>query len=314
MGVQLLNTFLHKTAFDVTERVHMNDLRGKRVVIDAYIYIYRYAGKGNIIENIYSMCSIFRRYGIHAMFIFDGHNISTDKNNTLQKRRDDKVLSKIKYLKYENQLVDMVDGAGRDKLLADMVALKKRCIKITRADVDEVKTLLDAYGIMYRTADGEADELCASLVINKMAYACLSEDTDLFVYNCTRVLKYFSLIEHTAIMYNLTNIITNLGISFANFQVMCICSGTDYTRKHRSIFENYNLYLESDKAPDFKYWLIHNGYLTSEEQDNVDNECLRYNNTKNAMDSQPYFLIRNRAYNYINLHNVLSRHGFVFIG
>lgn len=313
MGIQLLNTFLNNTVSDVTEKVHMGDLCGKRVVIDAYIYMYRYAANGSIIENIYSMCSIFRRYGIHAMFIFDGYNISADKDHTLQKRRDDKGVTAIKYSKCENKLVDMAEGDEKDKLLKEMVTLKRKSVKITKADVCEVKSLLDAYGIMHRTADGEADELCAALVINKRAYACLSEDTDLFVYNCTRVLKYLSLVQHTAIMYNIANITSHIDISISNFQVMCVCSGTDYTRKYRSIFENYKLYLESGKIPDFKQWLLDNKYLTKEEGDNVEYECLRYNdNTRKVLESKTYFLIRNRKYNYVDLRNILSMHGFVF--
>ena len=39
----------------------------------------------------------------------------------------------------------------------------------------------------YYTAINEADELCASMVINGFAWACLSEDMDMFVYGCTRV-------------------------------------------------------------------------------------------------------------------------------
>jgi len=313
MGVQLLNTFLRRTVSDVTNMIHLSDLSGKRVVIDAYIYMYRYAVDGSIIENIYSMCSIFRSYNIHAIFIFDGYNISADKDNTLQKRRDDKDAAAIKYSKCENKLVDMVEGVEKNKLLEVMVTLKQRSIRITREDVYGVKSLLDAYGIMHMTADGEADELCAALVINKSAYACLSEDTDLFVYNCTRVLKYLSLVQHTAIMYNISNITNRLDISFENFQVVCVCSGTDYTRKYRSIFENYKLYLESEKTHDFKQWLLVNEYLTREEGDNVDYECRRYNdNTRKVLDSKPYFLIRNRKYNYVNLHNILSKHGFVF--
>ena len=36
---------------------------------------------------------------------------------------------------------------------------------------------------------GEADELCAKLVIKRYAYACLSEDMDLFVYGCNKIMR-----------------------------------------------------------------------------------------------------------------------------
>jgi len=52
-----------------------------------------------------------------------------------------------------------------------------------------------AYGVSYIDADGEADQLCASLVLKNKVYACLSEDMDLFVYGCPRVLRYLSFIK-----------------------------------------------------------------------------------------------------------------------
>ena len=70
-----------------------------------------------------------------------------------------------------------------------MSELRRTFVKITKRDINAVKQLLDAYGIMHREATGEADELCAALVINKVAYACLSEDTDMFAYGCPRGLE-----------------------------------------------------------------------------------------------------------------------------
>ena len=75
--------------------------------------------------------------------------------------------------------------------------------KITREDIETVQNLFDAYGIKYITAKGEADVLCASLVIKKKVFAVLTEDMDLFAYTCPYVLRYFSLANHTCILYDL---------------------------------------------------------------------------------------------------------------
>ena len=64
---------------------------------------------------------------------------------------------------------------------------------INKGEIEEVKKLIKLFGLSYVTADGEADEICAKMVISNQAYACLSEDTDLFVYGCPRVLRYISL-------------------------------------------------------------------------------------------------------------------------
>ena len=72
MGVRLLNTFLRKTSTRGTYTRHLRVLMGKKVVIDASIYIYRFLAEKNLIEHIYLMCSILRHYNIHPLFIFDG--------------------------------------------------------------------------------------------------------------------------------------------------------------------------------------------------------------------------------------------------
>ena len=84
--------------------------------------------------------------------------------------------------------------------------------KITE-DIKLIQDLFDAYGIKYMTAKGEADVLCASLVIKKKVYAVLTEDMDLFAYTCPYVLRYFSLANHTCILYDLKKILTKLNIN-----------------------------------------------------------------------------------------------------
>ena len=54
-------------------------------------------------------------------------------------------------------------------------------IRLKYNDIINVRDLLDAFGVYYIEATGEADEMCAKLVIKKYAYACLSEDMDLFL-------------------------------------------------------------------------------------------------------------------------------------
>ena len=93
---------------------------------------------------------------------------------------------------------------------------------------DNVKNLIRAYGATYYDAIGEADELCALLTVKDKVWACLSEDMDMFVYGCPRVIRYFSLLNHTAVLYDLNGILTSLGISQKELREICILSGTDY--------------------------------------------------------------------------------------
>jgi len=109
-----------------------------------------------------------------------------------------------------------------------MDALKKKFVYISKKDVEDVKMLIKFYGATYYDAHGEADELCALLVIKNKVWACLSEDMDMFVYGCTRVLRYLSLLNKTVIFYNTKEILNNLGISQKELREICVISGTDY--------------------------------------------------------------------------------------
>ena len=50
-----------------------------------------------------------------------------------------------------------------------MTALKKKFIRIKKQDIINVQNLMDAFGVTYIEADGEADGVCAKLVIKRYA-------------------------------------------------------------------------------------------------------------------------------------------------
>ena len=83
-----------------------------------------------------------------------------------------------------------------------MEALKKKCVFLKKADINKVKYLIESYGYSYYVANGEADELCALFVRTKRAWACMSEDMDMFVYGVARVLRNFNLIENSIVLYD----------------------------------------------------------------------------------------------------------------
>ena len=73
MGIKNLNRFLldqcKKTAIKKTPLKH---LRGKMIVIDTSIYMYKFSGQDALLENFYLMISLFRKHHIVPLFIFDG--------------------------------------------------------------------------------------------------------------------------------------------------------------------------------------------------------------------------------------------------
>jgi hypothetical protein len=145
-------------------------------------------------------------------------------------------------------------------VLWDKCAQKGLFVNITANSIDKVKELMDSYGACYLEAPQEADELCAILAVKNKVWACLSEDTDLFVYGCPRVLRYLSLLNHTAVLYDMEKILCELGLTQAQFREICVLSGTDYnsctTYCLEKLLELYKKFLNlSDNTKTFYEWM-----------------------------------------------------------
>ena len=78
----------------------------KKITVDISIYLYRFKEMGNLLENIYLMCSIFRYYNIHALFIFDGKYLK-NKNETMRKRKESKKQAKKKFNAIKEKLTQI---------------------------------------------------------------------------------------------------------------------------------------------------------------------------------------------------------------
>jgi 5'-3' exonuclease len=130
-----------------------------------------------------------------------------------------------------------------------MERLKKKFVILKSEHIQNAKTLLQAYGMTYYESPGEADMLCAKLVSKNIVYACLSEDTDMFVYGCNRVLRYISLTSSTAILYEFQGILKTLDMNICEFRQLCIMFGCDYlphnktqNYKNMTIFNSYKMF------------------------------------------------------------------------
>ena len=298
MGIRCLNKLIYKCSKKGTQKISLFKLKGKTVVVDISIYLYKFASIGKLIENIYLLCSTLQFYGIKPICIFDGFS-PKEKTNEIIQRRERKKEAEKKYIKLENIIKNEKNKKVRLDIKKQMNMLKRKFITVSRADRKNVKELLTLMGISFYQAKGEADELCANLVIKGEAYACLSEDTDLFVYGCPYVLRYLSLRQHTAILYNLDLILQDLKLNLSNFRKICILSGTDYNNaENNNIFYFYN-----------KYKYSRHIY--------INDKCQKIYNMfdlKNKNISKDKFeFYDNLSFNKKKLHEFLKNYNFVFI-
>lgn len=331
MGIKNLNKFLTENCSDKSiKKCHLNILQGKTIVIDTSIYLYKFMENSILIENMYLLISIFLYYNITPIFIFDGKP-PKEKLEILEKRKIDKKNAENKYNNLKNEVEHATQDDEKNELIILLNKLKKQFVRIKKDDIETVKTLMKLYGVTFIEADGEADKLCAEMVITNKAWACLSDDMDLFVYGCTRVLRHLSLINHTVIYYNINSILKELHIPLKNFKEILVLSGTDYNI-HNKISLNkalkyYQEWYERDKTIPFYTWLENENKIQIQSlidvldmfNFNTNISINTINNSNVIIDEKKHNFISNTYVNK-NCYNItpelkkwLYDYGFIFI-
>ena len=233
MGVRFLNKYLKNNCHHAINEKNFSYFSNKIIAVDASIYIYKYLKTNNLLEGIYSMIIAFKKHNIKPIFVFDGKSIE-QKNDLILDRKEKKEKARKEYnklLEQYNYLTNSYthnENIDIDILVEKMNILKKECIQLKKEDVTNIKELLKEFQIQYLDAENEADTLCVQLVKNNIAYACLSEDMDMFVYGCPRVLRYISVTHEKMVLYDFKKILTILKMNEEIFQIICILSVTDY--------------------------------------------------------------------------------------
>ena len=228
MGIKLLNRYLREKCTNKSiNKQHLSHFAGKRIVIDTSIYLYHFLSEFALMENMYLFISILKNYEIEPIFIFDGKT-PQEKKKLVKERSQKKKDAEEKYnellrLKKEGKVDEMNDKSVQ----LELEALKRQFVRLRNEDIIKVKELMDAYGVIYYDAPYEADDLCVYFVKSGMAYACISDDMDMFLYGCPYVLRNFSLLNHSVLMYDTKSILDELNIPFNHFREILILSGTD---------------------------------------------------------------------------------------
>jgi flap endonuclease-1 len=314
MGIKNLNRFLRTNCPKNIKQISLWDLKGKTIAIDASIYMYRFQTDGGLIEGMYQMIGLMKYHKINMIFVFDGKP-PPEKAEILKQRREEKAAAEIKYREAKNKLMNCGENEDISDLEAEIDELRKKIVKITSTDIANVKKLLEYMGISYYEAESESDYVCAKLVQKKIAFACLSEDMDMFVYGCPRVLRYLSLLKSTVVIYDVQNILKTLRLSLEDFKKICILAGTDYNIHDTKYDLNKTLrvYAKYTKnklqCNDFYIWLKEN------YDESIDIEQLQYildmfDLTTKTIHKQ--LMVINR-YDNDGLKSYLFEYGFIFV-
>lgn len=300
----------------------MKHLSGKTVVIDTSIYLYKFHSDNALMENMYLFISILKSYKITPVFIFDGKP-PTEKKELLKQRRLEKKEAEEKYKQLETAIKDttIMKEDDRKEMLLEMEQLKRQFIRIRDEDIRKVKDLMNAYGVCYYESESEADKLCAYMVKSGKAWACFSDDMDMFLYGCPRVIRHLSLMNHTVVLYDYEKILEDLSMSGEEFCETMVISGTDYNlNMSTSLHETMKWYRQYKKdAPimtggphSFYNWLKN----TTKYIKDYDNllaiyELFQFTN-QDELEKWNQIEISERVVDTKRIQSVMSGEGFVF--
>lgn len=313
MGLRGLNKFLRVNCQNNIRQISLWELKGKTVVVDASIYMYRFQGDGGLIEGMYQMISLLLHNEITPIFVFDGRP-PPEKRELLEKRKQDKIVAEKKFKEIKRKIAS---NTHDDDEVADLEAeadqLRRQFVRITASNISDVKNLLRIMGISYYESNGESDGICAKLVRKKHAFACLSEDMDMFIYGCPRVLRYLSLLKSSVVMYDLKGIINTLRLNFEDFQSICVLAGTDYNLLSEDSLDLnralklYARYSKNRNDENYIDWVSKNHYIKDTESF-MKILCM-FDTSKVVIDRE---CMMSSAYDKEGLRQLLSEYGFVF--
>jgi 5'-3' exonuclease len=319
MGIKNLNKFITTECSNAIKQIGLTELSGKKIVIDISIYIFKYSIDGCLIENMYLMLSLFINYNIIPIFIFDGKR-PNEKKELLDQRRDDRDKLKHEYdlLKCKLDTDDDLQDDEKQEIISNLRSLNNKLVIIKKSDFENVKKLITAFGCMYFDAPGEADELCSFLCIKGKVWGCLSEDMDMFVYGCPRVIRHLSLLNNSAVLYDNKEILNTLRITQPELREICVLSGTDYNikvTKSVNLYQSLNLfkrYKKSKKTDTFYAWVADNTKFIE------DDELLIKINKMFALEDDAMLTdfeqlpIKRGSSDITDINTILMKDGFIF--
>jgi 5'-3' exonuclease len=277
MGIKHLNSYLLKNvSVKSIYNINIEKCKDKKIVIDTSIYLYKFVKDNALEENLNKMIGLFKQNNIIPIFVFDGKP-PIEKRDLLIQRRNNKKDAELQYnillsqtRKYSTD-TSSIDQSIDSSIVIDNVLinnkleyLKSQMTKITYDDINNAKSIILKNDLQIIEAEQESDIICAKMVINNEVWACLSDDMDMFVYGCPRVIRLLNVNDESAVYYDLKEILLELNMSIQTFREITILSGTDYNINMTNNMTNNNVNLYET----LKWYYKFKSYLRNIQNDN----------------------------------------------
>ena len=88
MGIKLLNKYIKNDWRKTADVYSFQKLRGKKICVDIYNYIYTFLGDNRLIEDLSKLCSIMHKYNIQCLFVL---MVNIEKKRNLNMKEEIKV-------------------------------------------------------------------------------------------------------------------------------------------------------------------------------------------------------------------------------
>ena len=72
MGIRYLNAFLKNSCTKGITDIHLEDLSGNTIAVDASIYMYQYEMDNKLLESMTTLIDVLHSYHVKPIFVFDG--------------------------------------------------------------------------------------------------------------------------------------------------------------------------------------------------------------------------------------------------
>jgi len=255
MGIKGLTALIKTSAPSAIQTQNLHHLTGKKVAIDASIFMYKMlinmrnanqsyltSNNGKVVSHITGIFYKTANYlalNITPIYVFDGKPPS-NKGDTIKARQDRVAASKL-----------AMEHATSEE---DKKNLEKQTIRLTKEHVDDIKQLLELMGVSYVQAHGEAEAYASEMCRKGMVDYVVTEDMDTLAFGCPRMIRTCldKSIKRKDIIsiIDLDAVLQGFELTYGEFLDLCILCGCDYCgniprvgnktaytliKKHRSI-------------------------------------------------------------------------------
>ena len=132
----------------------------------------------------------------------------------------------------------------------------------------------------------------------------MSEDMDMFLYGCRRVIRMYNNEKDYMYMYNMRNILNHMNITIKSFKYLSFLGNIKNMPKDKNIFY-YHKIIEKYGENNFITYLINNNIITNEQMEIIDKKMKTYDlNNSDVLSKCNYILITRSKINLIEINKL----------